>query len=375
MRWLAVSKTIVYIGGFELPDKNAAAHRVLSNGKAFRELGYNVVYIDASKDKNTTNNILKTKKEYFGFDTYSVPYPNGAKAWLRYLTDIKSFVKVIEKQHEVCMVILYNFQAIAMRKMMSYCKRNGIKCCADVTEWRSAKGEGIVYRILKDSDTWYRMKILHKKLDGLIVISSYLKKYYSNQSNVVLVPTLVDISEEKWNNPYKKLDDVLRLVYAGNPGLKDRLDILIAALLKVDRAYVLDIVGLTKEQFLYYFPDFKNRLSKNKNIVFHGRVSHQEALDYVKKANYSCFFRENDRVSNAGFPTKLAEALTCGTPVFTNKTSDIARYVNSDNGILVEEIQEDLLKEKIENARMMLDVQTISFDFHSYSLTLKEFMN
>ena len=25
--------TILYIGGFELPDKNAAAHRVLSNGK------------------------------------------------------------------------------------------------------------------------------------------------------------------------------------------------------------------------------------------------------------------------------------------------------------------------------------------------------
>lgn len=367
-------KTIVYIGGFELPDKNAAAHRVLSNGKAFRELGYNVVFIDASKDKNTSNNILKTKKDYFGFDTYSVPYPNGAKSWLRYLTDIKSFVKVIEKQHEVCMVILYNFQAVAMRKMMNYCKRNGIKCCADVTEWRSAKGEGVVYRILKDSDTWYRMKILHKKLDGLIVISSYLKKYYSNQSNVVLVPTLVDTSEEKWNNPYKKSEDVLRLVYAGNPGLKDRLDILISALLEVDRPYVLDIVGVTKEQFLHYFPNFKNKLSNNKNIVFHGRVSHQEALNYVKKANYSCFFRENDRVSNAGFPTKLAEALTCGTPVFTNKTSDIAKYVNEINGIIVDDVTNQSLINGLLHAVPVVNFSGSPFDYHLFISELRRLM-
>mgnify|MGYP004602292779 FL=1 len=31
-------KTLVYIGGFELPDKNAAAHRVVSNAEIFREL-------------------------------------------------------------------------------------------------------------------------------------------------------------------------------------------------------------------------------------------------------------------------------------------------------------------------------------------------
>ncbi|WP_155250192.1 glycosyltransferase [Ruminococcus flavefaciens] len=369
-----MSKTIVYIGGFELPDKNAAAHRVLSNGKAFRKLGYNVVYIDASKEKNISNNILKTKKNYFGFDTYSVPYPNGAKAWLHYLTDIKSFVKVIEKQHEVCMVILYNFQAIAMRRMMSYCKRNRIKCCADVTEWRSAKGERLVYRILKDSDTWYRMKMLHKKLDGLIVISTYLKKYYSNKQNVVLVPTLVDSSEEKWNNPHKKTKDTLRLVYAGNPGLKDRLDILISALSKVDRSYVLDIVGVTKEQFLHYFPDYKNTINRKKNIIFHGRVSHQEALEYVKKANYSCFFRENDRVSNSGFPTKLAEALTCGTPVLTNDTSDIAKYINDSNGVLVANCSIHSLTEAIETMPFFKNVELEMFDYHKYLTTIESFL-
>ena len=38
-------KAILYIGGFELPDKNAAAQRVVANGKLFTELGYSVYYI------------------------------------------------------------------------------------------------------------------------------------------------------------------------------------------------------------------------------------------------------------------------------------------------------------------------------------------
>ena len=33
--------TIIYYGGFSLPDKNAAANRVVSNGKIFKDLGYN----------------------------------------------------------------------------------------------------------------------------------------------------------------------------------------------------------------------------------------------------------------------------------------------------------------------------------------------
>ena len=40
-----MNKTIVYIGGFELPDKNAAAQRVISNAKIFRKLGYHVIYV------------------------------------------------------------------------------------------------------------------------------------------------------------------------------------------------------------------------------------------------------------------------------------------------------------------------------------------
>lgn len=358
---------ILYIGGFELPDKNAAAHRVLSNAKAFRELGKKVVFIGVDKTLPWNSDVIATRMEVQGFDAYSVPYPKGSKSWLNYLTDITDYVKICEKLGNVEMMILYNFQAIAMKRLMGYCKKKGIKCCADVTEWRSAKGETIIYRILKDSDTWYRMHVLHKKLDGLIVISRYLENYYKDCKNVAYIPVLVDCSEKKWENNYEKSRDVLKLVYAGNPGRKDRLDKLIEALDKVKKKYLLDVIGITKEQYLSYYPEHTELLKRHTNIVFHGRMPHLETLDYVKRANYSCFFRDDDRVSKAGFPTKFVEAVSCGTPVITNKTSDICDYIIGDgNGILLEDVNPRTIERLIGSVSISMCVNHSTFDFHSY---------
>lgn len=364
---------ILYIGGFELPDKNAAAHRVLSNAKIFRKIGKKVIFIGIDKSLSFDSDILKTTTIVQGFEAYSLPYPANNVNWIRYLTEIDEYVKVIEKIENVEMIIFYNFQSIAMNRLMHYCKRNKLKCYADITEWRSAKGENFIYRILKDGDTWFRMHILHKKLNGMIVISRYLEEYYKKYKNVTYVPALIDFSESKWNNNYQKSTSILKLVYAGNPGRKDRLDRLIDALEDVNREYRLDIIGITKEQYLEYFPRDNNILLKNKNIIFHGRLSHLDTLEFVKKANYSCFFRENDRVSKAGFPTKFVEAISCGTPVITNKTSNLDEYVRDGlNGIFVKSLEKKDLIECLNKIPYKIDVTREVFDLYKYITNLSQ---
>lgn len=366
---------ILYIGGFELPDKNAAAHRVLSNAKIFRELGKQVVFVGVDKSLPWNSSVLQTQKDIHGFTTYAVPYPNRSSSWIKYLTEIKDYIKLCEKLGNVEMMILYNFQSIAMKKLMNYCKECGIKCCADVTEWRSAKGEGIAYRILKDGDTWYRMHVLHKKLDGLIVISKYLEKYYKDCKNVVYIPALTDKSEEKWNVRFEKSTDILKLVYAGNPGRKDRLDKLISALDLVKRECQLDVIGITAQQYLEYYPEHRHILNRHTEIVFHGRMPHLEALNFVKKANYSCFLREDDRVSKAGFPTKFVEAITCGTPVLTNRTSNLEDYMKDDsNGIFLESDDEKSISEIINNLPYLFGVNSDLFDAKRYIESFSEFI-
>lgn len=368
-------KSILYIGGFELPDKNAAAHRVLSNAKIFRKLGYNVIFIGVDKSGEKFVDIQSTKTSIQGFESYRVPYPRGNKSWILYLTDIRLYVNIIKQYEKIYMIVLYNFQAIAMKKLLSYCRKHSIMCCADVTEWRSSKGENIIYRCLKGTDTWYRMKILHKRLDGLIVISRYLKKYYKNTKNVILIPTLVDTKEEKWNNPFIKSKDNLILVYAGSPGRKDKLDVLVNSIIAINRPCCLEIIGITKEQFVKSNPKMKRVIDENNRVIFHGRVSHLKALNFVKRANYSCFFRENNRVSNAGFPTKLAEAISCGTPVITNNTSDIGDYISNDkNGYLLSGYNIDEITKVLNNANIEMIVDKNLFDYNKYIESMRTFL-
>lgn len=54
---------ILYIGGFELPDKNAAAQRVVSNAKLCRDLGYEVTLIGV--DKSIKSNGLSDKYNFY----------------------------------------------------------------------------------------------------------------------------------------------------------------------------------------------------------------------------------------------------------------------------------------------------------------------
>ena len=70
--------------------------------------------------------------------------------------------------------------------------------------------------------------------------------------------------------------------------------------------------------------------------MFHGKVSNLEARNKISKADFSILFRNVNKMTSAGFPTKVSESISCGTPVITNSTSDLEHYIiNGKNGFLV----------------------------------------
>ncbi len=364
--------TIVYIGGFELPDKNAAAHRVLNNGKVFRDLGYDVFFIGIRKSKDSSCTGLATDSDIQGFHTYSIGYPTKKSQWMHYLCSINDYLEVLDSIDDVTMVILYNFPAVAMRKMLTYCRKHNIKCTADVTEWYSAKGQGLVYFVLKGIDTWYRMRVLHKKLDGLIVISRFLNGYYGYHAKNVLIPPLVDKNEEKWSSVPKNQDNILNLVYAGSPGSKDQLFVLIEALKRIKRAYSLKIIGAEAREVLSTTIEKKDTMQA---IEFYGRLPHTQTLSFVKKADYSCFFREDSRVTKAGFPTKLSESISCGTPVITNASSNITDYIKDGrNGIIIEDYSAEGLAPILESIPVTMSCDTDTFHYSGYIKMVEDWL-
>ena len=145
-----MKRTILYIGGFELPDKNAAAHRVTSNGKIFEELGYLVKYRGLFNEKKSEN-------------IFDIKRPSNFVEWVTYSVGCKSIIDLINEDSSIVAVILYNYPALAQARILSFCKKRNIKVISDCTEWYSVKNhKSLPMKIIKGLDTSFRMRVINK---------------------------------------------------------------------------------------------------------------------------------------------------------------------------------------------------------------------
>lgn len=369
-----MKKTIIYIGGFEFPDKNAAALRVLGNAQVLKTLGYSVVFIDI--DRNTKQSVLNTKNEIFGFVRYSMKYTN------KRLVSIKDFKEVwnIYKKY-VCAVIAYNFPGIALNKLQQFCNCQNIKIIADCTEWYGAQGNNIVKKAIKGLDSYIRMNLVQPKLDGMIAISRYLEEFYKDKLPTICVPPLVDITEAKWRKEEIQPHCKVRIIYAGSPGRdKDKINLIIEALSRLDAEFEFMVIGISTEEYLEYYPQDKPILKKMKEkLCFTGRIPHNQVLHYIKQADFSMFYRNITRVTMAGFPTKFSESVSCGTPVITNSTSNLDEYLHEGiNGFWITENIEESLKrifqQKEQLFLMKKNVDCLLFDYRNYIESIRKWL-
>lgn len=355
-------KTILYIGGFALPDKNAAAQRVIAIGKALRDLGYEVIFVNQVAEKE---NSQTEEKEYFGFKTIEIKKPHI----ISYLTSIKSVVRII-KEKKIYGVIAYNYPSVAENRLIKYCRLKGIPVIGDITEWYQ-HGGNFLFRTIKKLDTSYRMKVVNLRLNGIIAISQYLYDYYSHSVHTVKIPPLVDVKDDKWKHGDKK-EDIIRFVYAGSPsGRKERLDIIVDAFNKMpaDSKVRLDIVGITKEKYQVLY---ENK-AENKFITFHGLLPHNEAVRIVAAADWSIIIRENTLAVKAGFPTKVVESIACGVPVIANRFSNIYDYLNSENSIMVQDVN-DIYSYISKAIGKKMNVTSDLFDYRYFISDFDSFM-
>ena len=374
-----MNNSILYIGNLLLPDGDAASHRVFGNAKVLRELGYQVSLLGCKED--VEDKLADTKIVHKGFDVYYFKTPNSIRRWFDYLFNCKWLYPLIDSI-KPSIIILYNYPAVAMNKLIKYCYRKNIRIVSDCTEWFVTPG----YRpdkILKRWDTSLRMKRYQFKMNGIIAISSFLDEYYSSKGvQTICVPPLIDKTETKWENAGYSPTDIRELVYVGNPGsgMKDKLDVVIAALENIINTFPslkvhFSVIGITKDEYCLNFSPIPEKLCDV--VTFMGRLPNAQSLDYIKKSDYTIFLREKNLVTMAGFPTKFSESITCGTPVLTNDSSDLAKYlVDGNNGFLIDTSSLKSICDTLYNALSVEKVQITkmktyclndtSFDYHKF---------
>ena len=360
--------TIVYVGHFELPDKNAAAHRVVTIGKIFYQIGYNVAYLGTVRGAKYFDGIRQSD---FDENVYEESYPNSTKKWVKSIFDTKNIKTVVDKYNDVKMIILYNVPYATLKAVRRAFKGSGIKIVYDCTEWNSYAEGNILKRWYKKFDEFQVRNFIAKKTDGLIIISSIMNdKYKKGNDSILLLPPMVDLDDKIWHQDRLTHDDTFEFCYAGAVGNKEKLDCIIDAFNLLDKPKaMLRVIGNDKESFLKLYPGYETVVNDS-NITFMGRLSHEDTVKYVLSCDCYIFIREFTRRNNAGFPTKFVEAYTCGIPIITTNVSDVKKYAGiTDRVQLLDGTETDGIYNAMKNAltKDNLDKQLDNtFDIKNY---------
>lgn len=345
---------IIYLGNFGEPEVNAAGKRVYGNARIFEKLGYGVVLIGKRCGNSTYPMLFGESIGYYAFPDYSI-YKTG-----HYINYINS---IIEKVGKPKIIVRYGSPGLAVfdRGLITFCKKKNIFLVSDVVDWLPASGGNPIFNVIKTIDTYLEKAVYNPKSDGIIAISSYLSNYYQGKGcqTVVIPPIVSEYQENKGRNAIKTI------VYAGIPfrlgrrvkntdEVKDRLDLAIRGIAEIIRRggnVVFDIYGVTKEQYLTAYPVDKYILSgMDNNIRFHGKVAMKTVQKAINLADFTILLRNKNRATMAGFPTKVVESISCGTPVITTRTSDLDEYLGSKEVFFIDISDEKEMIDDLEQA-------------------------
>lgn len=397
-----MKKTILYIGNFAFPSGNASGKRVYANGKILKDLGYNVIFIGMDKEISKQTSLKDTEKFFDGFTYYNFSYPEKNLEWLNYLTVFKSLRHFLEEERiidDTCFVITYGSIRISLLnfKMANYFKTKNIKLIVDVVDWLTIKTDSFIFDFVKRADNKFKRDYLNKRADGIIAISTYLENYYKKGSKTLLLPPLASnyYSEEIKNEGNQK-----KIIYAGTPFrkgqelknfsyLKDRIDVAIELLYQAKKKnfnFIFNIYGFTKEEYLTALPKQKIYVDDlANNICFHGLKDNSEVVKSLMNSDFSILYRDVNRDTTAGFPTKISESINLGVPVITTKTSDLKNYiVEGKNGFFLDLEDELLRQQQIETILNLNEekvylmkkycIENKVFYYKKYEKTTKDFL-
>lgn len=318
--------TIIYYGGFSLPDKNASANRVVSNGKIFEAIGYRVVFLGADYEDSGYEGV-----KIVGENMLCEAHPSGAVQWLKQIIFFKNLKNLISQDKTVKLVILYNVPFITLLLAKQFLKKYHVEVAYDCTEWTRFTEGSFVKRAFKYIDEFFVSGLVHLVAHRVIVISEMMMKAYKSSKKIIKLPPLVDISDPMWHQVPEKGNEAFTFCFAGFPGgNKEYLDKVVEAFSSLNIEARLKIVGVDREQFLELYPG----TTIGQGVEFLGLLSHSESIKEILSCDCYVFIRPSDRRNNAGFPTKFVESFTCGVKIITTDVSDVKSYADEDCIIL-----------------------------------------
>lgn len=338
-------KKILYIGQIAIEGSASCTH-VRNRARFFNNIGYEV-YGLSECPKNECDKVEDT--DFLKY-VYMKPFHGKGKVrgagWIAdQFLGIHTYNEIIRALKFISpdIIILYELNSIVVEeRIRAYCKKHNIRLIIEVTEWMEVENRkeiatrGIVWQ--KDIQKRY----IDKRCGNIIAISEFLYEHYRNQGcNVIKLPPLVYDFADK-DQIFRDRDVVklhqVKLVFAGTTDFKDYLEPILKAIRKINNneiKIIFDVVGPS--------PDAIESMLECSSptqygINCYGRLSHENTLSIVRKADFSVLMRENKRYAKAGVSTKFVEAMSLAVPSICTAVGGTDAFVSDGvDGILIKD--------------------------------------
>lgn len=267
--------------------------------------------------------------------------------WDKYDTSVKLLKYVVfnrvirfirHQLREGDVVYCYNIPLYINRLVVS-----GVKYFGEITEHPE---------VVKQESRLIKFNIkdhidLCRRLDGIFVISTALKKYYVengiDENKIHIINMTVDIN--RFVNIYKTTARHKYIAYCGSAtNYKDGVDKLIHSFSIINRKYpeyYLYIIGRTSYEIEISNLKYAEDLGIHDKVVFMGEVSSDDIPQILVNAEMLVLNRPDNIQNKYGFATKIGEYLLTKNPVVLTKVGDIPLFLTDFSSALLSSPDDD----------------------------------
>lgn len=363
------------------PYGAAASNRIYSLALSFQMIGYKVIVLSNGGRRNEDFHEINEKYIFNGVEYRDFSKTNISKLKRIYnRLNIYKLIKDNFTNDEIDKVgfiyLTYRNYGIIPYLLLRLMKITSI---VDATEWHSSEQFLLSKFNLKYIIHNTKMRYFVQKSRNIVCISEYLENYYKTKKcNTVRIPPQVNVLD--FNRNKMNLLPPIKLIYGGTAAKKDYIDVALDGLCLLSdqelKRIEFTLVGLNMDAFISEFPNAEKYIEKlQKSLVILDKMPKQDFDKVLSDSHFLILLRPISRYSQAGFPSKVPEALAAGLPVITNYTSDLSKYIKNDiNGYIVRQFTADEFRNTI---REILSIQHQDFIEMSEQafLTAKRFFN
>jgi glycosyltransferase involved in cell wall biosynthesis len=185
-----------------------------------------------------------------------------------------------------------------------------------------------------------QIKFFDRYLDGIIVLSHFLKKLEIDsgvkEKNILLIPHFIDVDGKTKDrgNFVNNMKD--RIGYCGDPSIVNGiLDLLDAFLIlnerrtnEVELIIIGEIIPIVQQEIA------KRNLN---NVIFTGKLNASEVFIELQKCKILVNPRRLGISADSGFPTKIGEYFAAEKTVVTTKVGDLGLYFKDKKELIFAE--------------------------------------